>query len=255
MGAFYPTPQFTGDASEAARVTETFPDADAGTSLRTLDDGVIEAGHPDSGGSLWYSSAYYREPDAPHDIVQDSNGVSWYAMQPHASVPEFDSGSATDYAGIGDIPHGASGADYDAGNGGSDESAADYNRALFRNFMPGYETQVSRLDASRDAEGMIEVRHADGSGTAFYDKTMYQSPRGDYKVYEDNRGGQWYAIHGTPSVERRPVYEDGKPVYDGDNLKTVNVESVKYKSALTRFENPKKRDVNDRKPPNPKRKQ
>jgi hypothetical protein len=255
MGAFYPTPQFTGDASEAARVTEAFPDADAGTSLRTLDDGVIEAGHPDDGGSLWYSGAYYREPDAPYDTVQDANGVSWYAMQPHASVPEFESGSAADYTGIGDIPHGASGADYDTGSGDPGEVSTEYNRAQFHNFMPGYETQTSQVDASRHADGMIEVRHADGSGTAFYDKTMYQSPQGDYKVYEDNRGGQWYAIHGAPSVERRPVYEDGKPVYDGDNLKTVNVESVKYKSGLSRFESPKKRDVSDRKPPNPKRRQ
>jgi hypothetical protein len=220
-----------------------------------VDDGVIEADHPDSGGGLWYSSAYYREPDAPHDIVQDSNGVDWYAMQPHASVPEFESGPAAVHAGIGDIPHSASGADYGAVGGGTGDPATEYTRAQFHSFMPGYETQTSQVDASRHADGMIEVRHADGSGTAFYDKTMYQSPRGDYKVYEDSRGGQWYAIHGAPSVERRPVYEDGKPVYDGDNLKTVNVESVKYKSGLTRFESPKKRDVNDRKPPNPKRKQ
>jgi hypothetical protein len=119
--------------------------------------------------------------------------------------------------------------------------------------MPGYEQQASQIDASRHGDGMIEVRHADGSGTAFYDKAMYQSPRGDYKVYEDNRGGQWYAVPGTPTVERKPVYEDGRPVYDGENLRTVNVENVKYKTTLTRFEEPKKRDVNDRKPPNPKR--
>jgi hypothetical protein len=100
---------------------------------------------------------------------------------------------------------------------------------------------------------MFEVRHADGSGTAFYDTTAYQSPRGDHKVYEDAQGKQWYAINGTPSVERKPVYENGKPVYDGDKLKTVNVESIRYKTTPTRFSEPKKRDVNDRKPPNPKR--
>ena len=128
-----------------------------------------------------------------------------------------------------------------------------YNRAQFQQFMPGYGQAVSQVDASRRDDGMIEVRHASGSGTAFYDKTMYQPPRGDYKVYEDSRGGQWYAVPGTPAVERRPVYENGKPVYDNGSLRTVNVGSVKYKTSLSRFDEPKRRDVNDRKPPNPKR--
>ena len=100
----------------------------------------------------------------------------------------------------------------------------------------------------------MEVRHADGTGTAFYDQTKFQSPRGDYKVYEDSRGGQWYAVPVTPTVERRPVCDNGKPVYDGDKLRTVNVEGIKYKSSLTPFESPKKRDVHDRKAPYLKRK-
>jgi len=237
MGAFYQTPSFTGDASESAQVAAAFPGAAEGTSLRTVDDGVIEASHPDGGSSLWYNSAHYQEPDAPHDNIQDANGVGWYAMSPHASMPEFEQG----------------GAGYEPGGGGLSESAMDYNRAQFQQFMPGYEQAVSQVDASRHSDGMIEVRHADGSGTAFYDKTMYGSPRGDHRVYEDNRGGQWYAVPGTPTVERRPVYEDGKPVYDGDALRTVNVESIKYKSALTKFDEPKNRDPGDRKPPNPKR--
>jgi hypothetical protein len=82
---------------------------------------------------------------------------------------------------------------------------------------------------------------------------MYQAPRGDYQVYEDKRGGQWYAIPGTPTVEQRPVFENGKPVYDGDKLRTHSVDSIRYKSTLTRFEQPQKRDVNDRQPPKPKR--
>ena len=28
----------------------------------------------------------------------------------------------------------------------------------------------------------------------FYDVSQYAAPRGDYQVYEDARGGQWYAI-------------------------------------------------------------
>jgi len=288
MGAFYGTPQFTGDASESAQVAATFPSAPEGTSLRTVDDGVIEASHPDGGSSLWLNSAHYQEPDAPHDTVYGADGVGWYAMHPHAAAPDFETGAAaypdyggisgtgghdrygdayadhseaqrvggsgTGYGGTGETSQGgAASADYSSAGGGLSEAAMDYNRAQFRQFMPGYETTVSQVDASRRADGMIEVRHADGTGTAFYDKTQYQAPRGDHKVYEDSRGSQWYAVPGTPTVERRPVYEDGKAVYDGETLRTTNVESVRYKTMLTRFEEPKKRDVNDRKPPNPKR--
>jgi hypothetical protein len=82
---------------------------------------------------------------------------------------------------------------------------------------------------------------------------MYQPPRGDHHVYEDARGKQWYAIPGTPTVERRPVYEDGKAVYDGENLRTINVENIKYRTMLNKYEDPKKREVTDRKPPRPKK--
>ena len=84
--------------------------------------------------------------------------------------------------------------------------------------MPGFTQEVTTVDSSRASDGVLEVRHADGSGTAFYDRTRYQPPRGDYHVYEDSGGGQWYAIPGVASVERKPVYQDGKPVYDGDIL-------------------------------------
>ena len=87
----------------------------------------------------------------------------------------------------------------------------------------------------------------------FYDQTQFQAPCGDYTVYEDKRGGQWYAIPGTPVVERRPVYEGGKPVYDGDQVKTAQVEAIRYKSTLTRYADPQPRDMSVKKPP--KRKQ
>jgi hypothetical protein len=133
------------------------------------------------------------------------------------------------------MPHsGGAGADYDAGSGGLSNAAADYNRAQFQQFMPGFTQQGSGVDSTRGADGIIETRHADGSATAFYDTSMYQSPRDDHQTFEDNRGNQWYAIPGTPAVERRPVYEDGKPVYDGDTLRTVNVESVLRRRSLTR---------------------
>jgi hypothetical protein len=397
MGAFYQTPQFTGDASEASEVAAMFPSAAEGTSLRTVDDGILEATNADGGNSLWYNSAHFDEPDAPHENIQDANGTGWYAMQPHAETPEFDNGSATTEAsdmqfdgnsanvaefnaataqtktgamppngvsfanvepvsadvsanapeynlnivnseqsatlpqsgiseiprhasyetqynaesdnigstltenapaqvqsGIGEMPqtgtpsadynytseassqigsltgytpaplqssinemqHSASSyVDYDTSTtSGANASASEYNLAQFRQFMPGYEQQASQIDTSRSGEGVLEVRHADGSVTTFYDKTRYHTPRGDYQTYEDNRGGQWYAIPGTPAVERRPVFENGKSVYDGETLKTVNVESIRYKTTPAKFEKPKKRNPNDRKVPNPKRK-
>lgn len=75
------------------------------------------------------------------------------------------------------------------------------------------------------------------------------APRGDYQVYEDSRGGQWYAIHGEASVDRKPVYEDGKPVYDGDSVRTVSVESVRYRSTPERYAGTKKWDHSSAKSP------
>jgi len=232
MGDFYHTPSLSGDAAEAAQIAEAFPSLAEGTSLRTVGEGTLEMNHPDSGSSLMLSSAHYEKPDAPHDTVSASNGLTWYAMHPHAQVPQFEAGAAT--AAM------------------ADEAQA-FDQALFRQHMPGYTTPVSTVDASRRDEGMMTVRHADGSGAQFYDQSRYQPPRGDYQVYEDRQGGQWYAIQGTPTVERRPVYEDGKPVYDGDVMRTVNVEGMRYKSTLTRYEEPKRREVQEIKPP--KRKQ
>ena len=191
--------------------------------LRQVEEGVLEASSPE-GGSLWYSSAFYQEPDAPHETVQGSNGLSWYAMTPHAEAPQFEEG----------------------------ESAAAYNQSLFGQFMPSYDKAVTSFDSTRLSDGMLEVRHEDGSGARFYDRAMYQQPRGDYKLLEDSRGGQWYAISGTPSVERRPVYEAGKPVYDGEKLKTVSVETVRYPATPTRFAAPKRRPNTERKAPKKK---
>ena len=181
--------------------------------LRTVDEGVLEAS-TEGGNSLWYSSAFYEEPDAPHGSIQASDGVDWYAMQQHAQTPAFEFG----------------------------ETADAYNQSQFQTFMPGYEQQVSSVDGSRRVEGQMEVQHSDGSGTRFYDTSQYAVPRGDYQVYEDSRGGQWYAIHGEASVDRKPVYEDGKPVYDGDSVRTVSVESVRYRGTPERYAEPRKRD-------------
>ena len=210
--SFYATPNFTGAAGEASQVAAMFPGADAGTTLRTVGDGVLEASG-DSGNSLWYSSAYFDEPYGPHTTIEASDGVDWYAMSPNAEPPNFEVGDA----------------------------ANEYNCAQFREFIPGYEQDVSSVDYSGSEDGHFEVRHGDGTGTAFYDANRYDTPHGNYSTYEDSSGHEWYAIHGEPAVERRPVYEDGKPVYDGENVRTVQTETVRYHSTPNRFVEPQSR--------------
>lgn len=220
-GAFYNTPAFTGDASEASKVAEAFPGVAEGTMLRTVEDGVIAASTPE-GETMWYNSGYYEEPKAPHSIIQGADGVEWYAMNPYAEVPPFEAGA----------------------------DAVAYNQAQFHSFMPGYESPITTVDGSMSDQGQFEVRHEDGSGTRFYDSAQYSAPRGDYQTYEDANGHQWYGIHGDAAVERRPVYENGQPVYDGDNVRTVNVESVRYKTTPTRYGEPEVRDLSDERAPN-----
>lgn len=219
-GAFYSTPEFTGSPAEAAEVAATFPGAAEGTVLRSVDEGVLEAS-TDAGNTNWYNSAFYQEPDAPHSIMTDANGVEWYAMAQHGAVPEFETG----------------------------DEAMIYNQAAFREFMPGYEQQITSVDGSQRSDGHFEVRHEDGSGTMFYDTAQYDAPRGDYQVFEDRDGHQWFAVHGEPVVERKPVYDNGKPVYDERGVVSTNVESVRYRSTPSRFGDPKQRDDTQTKPP------
>ena len=219
-GAFYSTPEFTGSPAEAAEVAATFPGAAEGTVLRSVDEGVLEAS-TDAGNTNWYNSAFYQEPDAPHSIMTDANGVEWYAMAQHGAVPEFETG----------------------------DEAMIYNQAAFREFMPGYEQQITSVDGSQRGDGHFEVRHEDGSGTMFYDTAQYDAPRGDYQVFEDRDGHQWFAVHGEPVVERKPVYDNGKPVYDERGVVSTNVESVRYRSTPSRFGDPKQRDDTQTKPP------
>ncbi len=216
-GELYNTPQFTGSIYEASQVSEFFPSAAEGTILRTIGAGEIAASTPD-GESVWYHSAYYSEPDAPHDTVQSYDGSDWYAMKPHAQTPSFEDG----------------------------EEASEYNRARFREFMPGYEENVTVVDAE---DGQIELRHEDGSGTKLYDATQYDTPRGEYAIYEDRNGDTWYGIHGEAAVEKRPVYENGEPVYDGERLRTVNEPTVRYRNIPNHYEAPQAHEIKEQRPP------
>lgn len=132
------------------------------------------------------------------------------------------------------------------------DTAAAYNQALFQSFMPGYEQPVTAIDGSGRSEGHFEVRHADGSGTMFFDSTRYAEPRGDHKTFEDSSGGKWYAISGQPAVEHRPVYENGKPVYEGESVKTISVETVRYRNLPNKLASPAPRRQREGK--NPKKK-
>lgn len=217
---FYQTPNFTGSSSESGQIAAAFPGIGTDTSLRTVDNGVIEANSP-AGNSLWYSGMHYEEPTAPHTVIQSSDGVNWYAMQPNAEPPVFE--------------HGA--------------EATDYNCAQFREFIPGYEREITTVDGTYSSEGHFEVRHSDGSGTMFYDAARYSAPRGDYQTYEDMSGNRWYAVYGEASVERKPVYEAGKPVYDGDSVRTVSVETVRYRTTPSRYSEPKAKENFESHPP------
>ena len=222
-GEYYNTPTFNGETGETVRAT--FPTAQDGTLLRTVDDGIINATTP-NGESTWYNSVYFNEPDAPHSVIQTTDGVDWYAMQPHSEIPAFEESI----------------------------EAKEYNQAQFENFMPSYEQSVTSVDASGSQYGHFEVRHEDGSGTAFYDSSQYATPRGDYQVYEDVNGNSWYGIQGAPSVERRPVYQDGEALYGADgNVKTVAVETMKYTSIPSRFAEPSKRNMENAQQPRRKR--
>jgi putative component of toxin-antitoxin plasmid stabilization module len=202
-----------------------------GTDIRSAGNGVLEARAPDGSASMMYSAAHYEEPGAAHETVSASDGSQWYSMAAHAEPPQ-------------PLPDGGSG--YDAPR---NEAAAAYNNAQFQSFMPAYEQQITQVNADRAQDGVMEVRHADGSGTTFYDQSQYQAPRGEHQVYEDAKGGQWYAIPGKPAVERVPVYEDGKPAYDGDKLRTVQQETIRYKAVPQRHAEPSKRNQHERKPP------
>ena len=58
-GAFFGTPGFAGDISEAARISEMFPDLPEDTMLRTVDEGVLEAS-TESGNSCGTAVRFMR---------------------------------------------------------------------------------------------------------------------------------------------------------------------------------------------------
>ena len=231
---FMPLLPLPAIVSEAAQVSEAFPSAPEGTLLRQVDDGTLEASYPDGGNSLWYSSAYFQEPDAPHEVIQGADGLSWYAMTPAAAVPEFEPATP-------------------APSGGGLSPSAQYNAALFGQFMPGFDQPVVSVDSSRSADGILEVRHEGRYRDGLLRPDYVSGAPWRLPCVRGQRRQPVVCHSGTPAVERRPVYEDGKPVYDGDKLQTTTVETMRYKSTPSRYTQPQKRPVNERKPPNRKK--
>ncbi len=222
---FYPSSALTRGAFAPGPDAAVFSERYNGTAFRKVDDGILEAS-VDDGSSLWYSSAFYEKPDAPHTVVESLDGTAWYAMDRNADPPRFEEG----------------------------DRALAYNQAQFQAFMPGYTKEsLSGFDGSERNEGRFEIRHEDGSGTMFYDSARYAAPHGDYHNVEDVNGGLWYAVHGQTAAVRRPVYENGKPVYGNGGVKTVSMETVSYGTVPKRFEAPKTREHMNIK--SPKRKQ
>ncbi len=222
-----------------------------------------EAPFGDSAGSITGEPASNASVNAATgDVISPPMGAGTYGgsigEMPSAMPEGSSSGTTVSGAGSNIPSEGTSVPSSPPLSGGQPDAPcatgnmAAYNQALFGQFMPGYERPVVSIDSSRAEDGILEVRHEDGSGTAFYDRTMYQPPRGDHHVFEDSGGGQWYAIPGTPAVERRPVYQDGKPVYEGDEVKTVNVETVRYKTTPARYAEPARRPARERKAPKKK---
>lgn len=205
--------------SNASGTTGAFNGLPEGTDIRFVGHGIAEV-NGINGNTLLYSSAFYEKPDAPHTVYTSSDGLAWYSVNEANELPEFESGNDAD----------------------------EYNRAQMESFMPGFDKQAVSCNTDEE-NNAFEVRHEDGSGTMFYDANVYDVPRGNYNTYEDVNGNKWYAVSGESAVEKKPVYEDGKPVYDGDRLRTRTVEIVKYSGSPAKFSAPKARTSDEYREP------
>lgn len=241
---FYETPQFTG-MEDQDTVSSYFPGVE-GTTLRTVDDGILAATAPDGSASTWVSGGIYDEPEFPHSTIQDSNGQSWYAISAAAEMPDFS------------VP-----AQQDGFPGAAPVSETEFNAAAFHSFMPSFtsESPITAFSSSPSSDiyfgstpdagasgapaGTFEVTHGNGTATRFYDSAQYAAPvNGSYQTYQDTHGHNWYAVRGQVSVKTSPVYENGKPVMNGKEPLTKREVYTKYPTgseAPRRFSNLKKR--------------
>ena len=78
-------PSFIGNESESYNPTfgdlspssenVSFPGMAEETILTSAGNGVVMANEASDSNTLWYNSAVYDEPEAPHSTIQSSNGV------------------------------------------------------------------------------------------------------------------------------------------------------------------------------------
>ena len=222
--AFYDLPEFSGSTLEKSQVREDLPRCGRGHHPSAPWSRASWKPPVKTAARSGTTAPFTRNRDAPHSVTQAANGVEWYQMEPPAQGPDFETG----------------------------EQALAYNRASFQNFMPGFEQQVTTVDGSHKEEGHFEVPSYRRFRYPFLRHYPVRRPTGETTKFmrtpKDNSG---YAIHGEPAVERKPVYLDGKAVYEEGKLKTTNVETVRYKSTPTLYQKPQQRPE---KPPKPPRK-
>ena len=104
---FFASPEFSGSFNEGARIASMFnADQHIGT-LRTVGEGQMEASYTDGTSGMMYSAALFEEPEGPHEVITDANGLDWYKMEPRAPISEFtdgmpESSPSADRTGIGE---------------------------------------------------------------------------------------------------------------------------------------------------------
>ncbi|MBR2180820.1 MAG: hypothetical protein IJ949_02895, partial [Oscillospiraceae bacterium] len=231
-GAYYAVPEFNGDASEAGKVSATFPDAEEGTILRTADEGVIEASLPGE-NSLLYSSAMYTEPEGEHSVVTDADGNEWYKMpaegiadgsvnapeyigSENVSFPEMDDG--TSFTAVGDGVMEVNGADgssmlYNSemhaepegehsvvtdseGNRWYQISGTDTPPQFTGDNGVSFSAMPEGTEFTQTGNGVVESSGADGAST-LYNSAMYAEPEGDHNVVTADDGSNWYQMSST----------------------------------------------------------
>lgn len=119
-------------------------------------NGVVEANSEDGGSSLLYSGEFYNEPDAPHSVVTDDAGNTWYQM------------SADDIADGVQTPS--------------------FNGNAF-----GFSDMPDDASYSFGGNGIIEASSADGD-SVLYNSACFAEPEGSYQTVTDADGNSWYQM-------------------------------------------------------------
>ncbi len=104
---FFSSPEFSGSFDEGAKIASMFTADQQISTLRTVGEGQMEATYTDGTSGMLYSAALFEEPDGPHEVITDANGLDWYKMEPRAPISEFTDGMpenrpAADMAGTGE---------------------------------------------------------------------------------------------------------------------------------------------------------